>query len=48
VSKKLVRILLVIASGLALASCGGGKDIPPMDDCLHRPLCDLNGRPINQ
>jgi hypothetical protein len=46
VSKKLVRmILLVVASGLALASCQDVRDAP--DDCAHRTFgCDMTGRPL--
>jgi hypothetical protein len=47
VSKKLVCvILLAIASGLALASCGGGAKNIPIDDCMHQTFCDRNGRPL--
>lgn len=46
-SKKLVCvILLAIASGLALASCGGGAKDIPIDDCIHRTFCDKSGRTL--
>jgi hypothetical protein len=45
VSKKLAWILLLIASGLALASCQNVPDAP--DDCAHRTYgCDMTGRPL--
>jgi hypothetical protein len=50
-SKKIVSTLvlaLALVSGLALASCGGGKEGIPLDngaDCIKRPFpqCGLDG-----
>jgi hypothetical protein len=42
VSKKFV-IILVMASGLALASC---ETTAPVNDCVHSTFCDQNGRPL--
>ncbi len=41
-----IGLALTLASCLALASCQNFNPSDMPNDCVHRPPCDLSGRPL--